>query len=51
MREYYNLEEVWGGKKVNIKLSSDKKEEQEPKKAASRRPRVVRGKTIKIVED
>lgn len=51
MREYYNLEEVWGGKKVNIKLSSDKKEEQEPKKTASRRPRVVRGKTIKIVED
>lgn len=51
MREYYNLEEVWGGKKVNIKLSSDKKEEQEPKKAASRRPCVVRGKTIKIVED
>ena len=51
MREYYNLEEVWGGKKVNIKLSSDKKEEQEPKKAAGRRPRVVRGKTIKIVED
>lgn len=51
MREYYNLEEVWGGKKVNIKLSSDKKEAQEPKKVASRRPRVVRGKTIKIVED
>lgn len=51
MREYYNLEEVWGGKKVHIKMNSDKKEEQEPKKTVARRPRVVRGKTIKIVED
>ena len=23
MREYYNLEEVWGGKKVNVKLNSE----------------------------
>ena len=51
MREYYNLEEVWGGKKVHIKMNSDKKEEQEPRKTVARRPRVVRGKTIKIVED
>ena len=51
MREYYNLEEVWGGKKVHIKMNSDKKEVQEPKKTVARRPRVVRGKTIKIVED
>lgn len=51
MREYYNLEEVWGGKKVHIKMNSDKKEDQEPKKTVARRPRVVRGKTIKIVED
>ena len=51
MREYYNLEEVCGGKKVHIKMNSDKKEEQEPKKTVARRPRVVRGKTIKIVED
>ena len=51
MREYYNLEEVRGNKKVHIKMNSDKKEEQEPKKTVARHPRVVRGKTIKIVED
>ena len=50
MREYYNLEEVWGGKKVNIKLSSEKEKEQE-KQPAARRRHIVRGKTIKIVED
>lgn len=48
MREYYNLEEVWGGKKVNIKLASDK---EETTKTAPKRPRVVRGKTVKIVND
>ncbi len=50
MREYYNLEEVWGGKKVHLKLSSEKKEAEEPKPAARRR-QIVRAKTIKIVED
>ena len=50
MREYYNLEEVWGGKKVNVKLNSEKKEKDDEKPATARR-RVVRGKTIKIVED
>ena len=50
MREYYNLEEVWGGKKVHLKLSSAKKEAEEPKPAARRR-QIVRAKTIKIVED
>ena len=50
MREYYNLEEVWGGKKVNVKLNSEKKEKDEEKPTTARR-RVVRGKTIKIVED
>ncbi len=56
MREYYNLEEVWGGKKVNIKLASEKRAEEAAKAAsednpAANRPRAVRGKTIKIVED
>lgn len=56
MREYYNLEEVWGGKKVNIKLASEKRAEEAAKaaaedKSAANRPRAVRGKTIKIVED
>ena len=53
MREYYNLEEVWGGKRVNIKLSSDKKSVESPseEKPKSHRPRAVRGKTIRIVED
>lgn len=51
MREYYNLEEVWGGKKVNIKLASDKEEKKETTKSAPKRPRVVRGKTVKIVND
>lgn len=56
MREYYNLEEVWGGKKVNIKLASEKRAEEAAKAAAEEkptvnRPRAVRGKTIKIVED
>lgn len=51
MREYYNLEEVWGGKKVNIKLASDKEEKKENTKTAPKRPRVVRGKTVKIVND
>lgn len=56
MREYYNLEEVWGGKKVNIKLTSEKRAEEAAKaaakdKPAANRPRAVRGKTIKIVED
>lgn len=50
MREYYNLEEVWGGKKVHLKLSSEKKEAEEPKPTARRR-KIVRAKTIKIVED
>lgn len=51
MREYYNLEEVWGGKKVNIKLASEKEEKKENTKTAPKRPRVVRGKTVKIVND
>ena len=50
MREYYNLEEVWGGKKVHRKLSSEKKEAEEPK-PTTRRRQIVRAKTIKIVED
>ena len=53
MREYYNLEEVWGGKRVNIKLSGDKKSEEvsSEEKLVTHRPRAVRGKTIRIVED
>ena len=53
MREYYNLEEVWGGKRVNIKLSGDKKSEEvsSEEKPVTHRPRAVRGKTIRIVED
>lgn len=50
MREYYNLEEVWGGKKVNIKLTSEK-EEKSSGQTTARRPRVIRGKTVKIIED
>ena len=50
MREYYNLEEVWGGKKVNIKLASEK-EEKSSGQTTARRPRVIRGKTVKIIED
>lgn len=50
MREYYNLEEVWGGKKVNIKLASEK-QEKSPTQTAARRSRVIRGKTVKIIED
>ena len=50
MREDYNLEEVWGGKKVNIKLASEK-QEKSPTQTAARRPRVIRGKTVKIIED
>lgn len=55
MREYYNLEEVWGGKKVQIKLPSEKHAEEMAKAReeapAVNKPRAVRGKTIKIVED
>lgn len=50
MREYYNLEEVWGGKKVNIKLASEK-EGKSSGQTTARRPRVIRGKTVKIIED
>lgn len=55
MREYYNLEEVWGGKKVQIKLASEKHAEEMAKareqEPVVNKPRAVRGKTIKIVED
>ena len=50
MREYYNLEEVWGGKKVNIKLASEK-EEKSSGQTTARRPRVIRGTTVKIIDD
>jgi hypothetical protein len=49
MREYYNLEEVWGGKKVNIKLNSEKTA-QEASATTTKRPRIVRGKTVKLVD-
>lgn len=49
MREYYNLEEVWGGKKVNIKLNSEKTA-QEANATTTKRPRIVRGKTVKLVD-
>lgn len=53
MREYYNLEEIWGGKKVNIKLHGDKEASPVTDDAASatRRPKAVRGKMIRIIED
>ena len=49
MREYYNLEEVWGGKKVNIKLNSEKTA-QEASATTTKRPRIVRGKTVKLID-
>ena len=55
MREYYNLEEVWGGKKVHLKLASEeqreKAEQSRQTESVSNKPRAIRGKTIKIVED
>ena len=50
MREYYNLDEVWGGKKVNIKLASEK-EEKSSGQTTARSPRVIRGQPVKIIED
>ncbi len=50
MREFYNLEEIWGGKKVSLKLASvahaEKlaKERAEAEAAAPKRARAVRGK-------
>ena len=54
MREYYNLEEVWGDKRVHLKLSSEALKEKESQTLQNEqpvnRPRAVRGKVTKVVE-
>ena len=40
MREYYNLEEIWGGKKVRMKMAADKAAA-EAKKAAEEKKEAV----------
>ena len=42
MREYYNLEEIWGGKKVRMKMAADKAAEHAKKLGLNR---------VEIVDD
>lgn len=50
MREYYNLEEIWGGKKVNLKLASEKAAEARGTTAGPVKRSIGR-RTIKLVDD
>jgi hypothetical protein len=42
VREFYNLEEVWGGKTVRVNAAAKKKKPPAKKRAKAKRPRSKR---------